>query len=135
MCNCVAVVMQETELIEAMQAADLDGDGTINYEEFIVATVNLAKLGEGASSRSCRHRPPAVNPFITMLSTAQQGRCGPASPWRLWGMRWGCTGAGCMPCVSTLPWPGLSGSAGCAFRRKRTLRRPLRTSTRTAAAR
>lgn len=27
-----------------MQAADLDGDGTINYEEFIVATVNLAKL-------------------------------------------------------------------------------------------
>ena len=35
---------QETELIEAMQAADLDGDGTINYEEFIVATVNLAKL-------------------------------------------------------------------------------------------
>ena len=36
--------VQETELIEAMQAADLDGDGTINYEEFIVATVNLAKL-------------------------------------------------------------------------------------------
>ena len=35
---------QETELIEAMHAADLDGDGTINYEEFIVATVNLAKL-------------------------------------------------------------------------------------------
>ena len=44
MYNCVAAVTQETELIEAMQAADLDGDGTINYEEFIVATVNLAKL-------------------------------------------------------------------------------------------
>ena len=43
-CKCVAAVTQETELIEAMQAADLDGDGTINYEEFIVATVNLAKL-------------------------------------------------------------------------------------------
>lgn len=49
---------QETELIEAMHAADLDGDGTINYEEFIVATVNLAKL-----EKVC-HRDAMFNQFL-----------------------------------------------------------------------
>jgi hypothetical protein len=48
---------QETELVEAMQAADLDGDGCINYEEFIVATINLAKLEK--ARRAPRRRPPA----------------------------------------------------------------------------
>lgn len=40
-----------------MHAADLDGDGTINYEEFIVATVNLAKLEKVCL---CMQRPSAI---------------------------------------------------------------------------
>ena len=32
-----------------MRAADLDGDGTLNYEEFICATANLAKLEKEAN--------------------------------------------------------------------------------------
>ena len=32
-----------------MKAADLDGDGTLNYEEFICATANLAKLEKEAN--------------------------------------------------------------------------------------
>ncbi len=34
----------ERDLASVMAAADLDGDGTLNYEEFIVATANLSKL-------------------------------------------------------------------------------------------
>ena len=33
-----------------MQAADLDGNGAIDYEEFIVSTVNLARLNKKASA-------------------------------------------------------------------------------------
>ena len=29
-----------------MQAADLDGNGSIDYEEFIVSTVNLSRLNK-----------------------------------------------------------------------------------------
>jgi calcium-dependent protein kinase len=32
-----------------MAAADLDGDGTLNYEEFIAATANLNKLEKEAN--------------------------------------------------------------------------------------
>ena len=31
-----------------MHAADLDGNGSIDYEEFIVSTVNLARLNKQA---------------------------------------------------------------------------------------
>ena len=34
----------EGDLASVMAAADLDGDGTLNYEEFIAATANLSKL-------------------------------------------------------------------------------------------
>ena len=34
----------ERDLASVMKTADLDGDGTLNYEEFIVATANLSKL-------------------------------------------------------------------------------------------
>ena len=54
---------QETELIEAMQAADLDGDGTINYEEFIVATVNLAKLEKVPPPRAAAAPVPPPEPL------------------------------------------------------------------------
>ncbi len=39
-----AQVEDERDLASVMAAADLDGDGTLNYEEFIVATANLNKL-------------------------------------------------------------------------------------------
>ena len=39
-----------------MKAADLDGDGTINYEEFVACTVSLAKLEqEDAYMRAFQH--------------------------------------------------------------------------------
>ena len=37
-------VEDEGDLASVMAAADLDGDGTLNYEEFIAATANLSKL-------------------------------------------------------------------------------------------
>ena len=42
----LAAVQEEDEgdLGSVMAAADLDGDGTLNYEEFIAATANLSKL-------------------------------------------------------------------------------------------
>ena len=40
---CVQVE-DEGDLAAVMAAADLDGDGTLNYEEFIAATANLSKL-------------------------------------------------------------------------------------------
>lgn len=36
--------MQDSELMSVMDAADVDKNGCIDYEEFIVATINLAKL-------------------------------------------------------------------------------------------
>ncbi len=36
--------LSEEDLQVLMRAADLDGDGTINYEEFVACTVSLAKL-------------------------------------------------------------------------------------------
>lgn len=36
--------LPEAELQELMLNADVDGDGLINYEEFVAATVNLNKL-------------------------------------------------------------------------------------------
>lgn len=39
-CGCV----QDAELMAVMSAADVDKNGSIDYEEFIVATMNLSKL-------------------------------------------------------------------------------------------
>ena len=36
--------LPEAELQQLMLNADVDGDGSINYEEFVAATVNLNKL-------------------------------------------------------------------------------------------
>ena len=41
--------VQDTDLMAVMQAADLDGNGAIDYEEFIVSTVNLARLNKKVS--------------------------------------------------------------------------------------
>ena len=43
------LLQEESELEVVMRAADLDGDGTLNYEEFICATANLAKLEKEAN--------------------------------------------------------------------------------------
>ena len=49
--ECVQVAMnkmgnklREDELHELIATADVDGNGTIDYEEFVAATVNLNKL-------------------------------------------------------------------------------------------
>lgn len=39
----------ERDLAGVMAAADLDGDGTLNYDEFIAATANLSKLEREAN--------------------------------------------------------------------------------------
>ena len=39
----------ERDLASLMAAADLDGDGTLNYEEFIAATASLSKLEREAN--------------------------------------------------------------------------------------
>lgn len=36
--------LREDELRELLATADVDGNGTIDYEEFVAATVNLNKL-------------------------------------------------------------------------------------------
>ena len=36
--------LREDELHELIATADVDGNGTIDYEEFVAATVNLNKL-------------------------------------------------------------------------------------------
>ena len=39
----------ESDLEAVMASADIDGDGTLNYEEFIAATVSLNKLEKESS--------------------------------------------------------------------------------------
>ena len=41
---CHVQAEDESDLASVMAAADLDGDGTLNYEEFIAATASLSKL-------------------------------------------------------------------------------------------
>ena len=45
------VLVQDADLMAVMHAADLDGDGCIDYEEFIVSTINLSKLNKQVLSR------------------------------------------------------------------------------------
>lgn len=40
---------EDMDLASIMAAADVDGDGTLNYEEFIAATANLNKLEREAN--------------------------------------------------------------------------------------
>ena len=50
-----------------MHAADLDGNGSIDYEEFIVSTVNLARLNKQARTPPCHMR---LAPFSSWQSTS-----------------------------------------------------------------
>ncbi len=56
----VPMQQEESELESVMKAADLDGDGTLNYEEFICATANLAKLEK--ARRETLENPTSENP-------------------------------------------------------------------------
>jgi calcium-dependent protein kinase len=44
-----AAAQEEGDMASIMAAADLDGDGKLNYEEFIAATANLNKLEKEAN--------------------------------------------------------------------------------------
>ena len=136
---------QETELVEAMQAADLDGDGCINYEEFIVATINLAKLEKARAPcpfiappippGGCPERPGPCARGRNILFRHAASPCAPPDRPRPLKIAVGRAPAraalhSSFPCA-----PHTSGAARRGARRRRTLRRRSRTSTPTAAAR
>jgi calcium-dependent protein kinase len=53
--------LREDELHALIADADVDGNGTIDYEEFVAATVNLNKLEK---EEHCMQVNPQLNPAV-----------------------------------------------------------------------
>ena len=104
----------EGDLAAVMAAADLDGDGTLNYEEFIAATANLSKLERednilaafkqfDTDHSGALSKAEVMQALVSMGSTEQEVSVRPP--------------ASCHSCHAPLMLQAAAGYKGCAQRK------------------